>query len=134
MDLKTRLYAFLDAKNITAFAFEKACGLSNGFCSKVNGFITNRVSDAIHKTFPDLNMQWLKTGEGEMFIQNPSFDIHEKVEPEDSNMLAMVKMMQEFISLGKKNSEANLLNAEANKLNAQNLERLIALIEHKVLS
>ena len=46
-------------------------------------------------------------------------------------MLAMVRMMQEFIQLGKKNADANLMNAEANKLNAQNLERLITILEHK---
>ena len=46
-------------------------------------------------------------------------------------MIAMVKMMGEFIQLGKKNADANLMNAEANKLNAQNLERLITLLETK---
>ena len=51
---------------------------------------------------------------------------------DSGNMMAMVRMMQDFISLGKKNADANLMNAEANRLNAQNLERLITIIERKL--
>lgn len=63
---------------------------------------------------------------------NESLNLENSNIDQPANMLAMVKMMQDFIALGKKNSEANLLNAEANKMNARNLERLIELIEHKV--
>lgn len=126
MGVKDRLYDFLAAKNIKPAVFERACGLSNGFCSKVRDNITDGTLSLIQKGFPDLNLEWLKTGEGEMLL-----DIVPLENSNDGNMLAMVKMMGEFIQLGKKNADANLMNAEANKLNAQNLERLITLLERK---
>lgn len=128
MGIKDRLYAFLEAKKLKPSAFERKCGLSNGFCSKVNDNITDGSIGLIEKAFPELNINWLRTGFGEM-LNDESLEY-----PNDgsgSNMLAMVRMMQEFIALGKKNADANLMNAEANKLNAQNLERLITILENK---
>jgi len=119
----------LEAKKLKPSAFERKCGLSNGFCSKVNDNITDGSILLIQNGFPELNINWLKTGFGQMLneqrLEYPNPD-------EGGNMLAMVRMMQEFIQLGKKNADANLMNAEANKLNAQNLERLITLLEHKL--
>lgn len=128
MGIKDRLNAFLEAKKLKPSVFERKCGLSNGFCSKVNDNVTDGSLGLIEKGFPELNINWLKTGFGEMLnesaLEYPNAD-------EGGNMLAMVRMMQEFIQLGKKNADANLMNAEANKLNAQNLERLITLLENK---
>lgn len=130
MGIKDRLYDFLKTKDLKASKFEQKCGLSNGFCSKVNDNITEGSVLLIQRAFPELNIDWLKTGFGDMIIKQtdleyPNFE-------DSSNMLAMVRMMQEFIQLGKKNADANLMNAEANKLNARNLERLITLLEHKL--
>ena len=127
MGIKDRLYAFLEAKKLKPSAFERKCGLSNGFCSKVNDNITDGSLLLIQKGFPELNINWLKTGFGQMLDES---DLEYPNSDEGGNMLAMVRMMQEFIALGKKNADANLMNAEANKLNAQNLERLITLLEH----
>lgn len=129
MGIKDRLYDFLKVKDLKASKFEQKCGLSNGFCGKVNDNITEGSLLLIKRAFPELNINWLKTGFGEMLIEQTNLEYPNS--EEGSNMLAMVKMMQEFIQLGKKNADANLMNAEANKLNAQNLERLITLLEHK---
>lgn len=129
MGIKDRLYDFLKVKDLKASKFEQKCGLSNGFCSKVNDNITEGSLLLIKRAFPELNINWLKTGFGDMLIEQMNLEYPNS--EEGSNMLAMVKMMQEFIQLGKKNADANLMNAEANKLNAQNLERLITLLEHK---
>lgn len=130
MGIKDRLYEFLKIKDLKASKFEQKCGLSNGFCGKVNDNITEGSLLLIKRAFPELNINWLKTGFGDMLIEQT--DLEYPNSEDSSNMLAMVKMMQEFIQLGKKNADANLMNAEANKLNAQNLERLITLLEHKL--
>lgn len=127
MGIKDRLYTFISFKNLKVSKFEKVCGLSNGFYSKIGGSITDGSLLLISNAFPELNIEWLKTGEGEM-LRN---DVDLEISKNDPNMLAMIKMMGEFIQLGKKNADANLMNAEANKLNAQNLERLITLLESK---
>ena len=129
MGIKDRLYTFLEAKKLKPSAFERRCGLSNGFCSKVNNNITDGSIGLIEKGFPELNINWLKTGLGDMLNEESALE-YPNAEV-GGNMLAMVRMMQEFIQLGKKNADANLMNAEANKLNAQNLERLITIIEQK---
>ena len=129
MTTKERLYAFLSAKKIKPSTFERACGLSNGFCSKVSDNITEGSLTLIGKGFPELNLDWLKTGHGEMLIEDAALEYSKS--SSGDNMLAMVRMMGEFIDLGKKNADANLMNAEANKLNAHNLERLITLLEKK---
>ena len=129
MGIKDRLYDFLKAKDLKASKFEQKCGLSNGFCGKVNDNITEGSLLLIQRAFPELNIKWLKTGFGDMLIEEPSLEYPNS--DGGSNMVAMVKMMQEFIQLGKKNADANLINAEANKLNAQNLDRLITIIERK---
>ena len=129
MGIKDRLYDFLEVKDLKASKFEQKCGLSNGFCSKVNDNITEGSVLLIQRAFPELSIDWLKTGFGDMLIEQAGLEYPNS--NEGSNMLAMVRMMQEFIQLGKKNADANLMNAEANKLNAQNLERLITLLEHK---
>lgn len=116
-------------KNLKASKFEQTCGLSNGFCGKVNDNITEGSLLLIKKGFPELNIDWLKTGFGDMLIEESQLEYPNS--DTGTNMLAMVRMMQEFIQLGKKNADANLMNAEANKLNAQNLERLITILEHK---
>lgn len=131
MGIKDRLYQFLAIKNLKPSAFERKCGLSNGFCSKVNDNVTDGSISLITKAFPELNINWLKTGFGDMLNESEELEYPNAVET-GTNMLAMVKMMQEFIVLGKKNADANLMNAEANKLNAQNLERLITILEHKL--
>ena len=129
MSVKNILYSFMAFKNLKVSRFEHACGLSNGFCNKIGETITEGSLLLISKAFPDLNIDWLKTGNGEMLKDAAEIEIS-KTEP---NMLAMIKMMGEFIQLGKKNADANLMNAEANKLNAQNLERLITLLESKYI-
>lgn len=128
MGIKDRLYDFLSLKNLRASAFERQCGLSNGFCNKITDNITEGSLTLIARGFPELNLEWLKTGIGEMLVEPP---IEYPKSDVSESMLAMAGMMQELISLGKKNADANLMNAEANKLNAQSLERLITLLESK---
>lgn len=131
-DIKERLFEYLEAKQLKPFTFERQCKLGNGFCKRINDNISDGSLLLIEKGAPDLNVNWLKTGFGEMLketqdLGNPNSD------DGGSHMVAMVRMMQEFIEVGKKNSDANLLNAEANKMNARNLERLIGILERKLL-
>lgn len=107
--------------------FERQCGLSGGFCGKIGERITDGSLLLISKAFPDLNIDWLKTGEGEMVKDDAGLAVSNP----EANMLAVSKMLEEVIRLGKETAKANLINAEANKLNAQNLERLIAILESK---
>lgn len=70
--LQERLLQFLDYKNINMQTFERKCGIGQGLGAKlsIKSYATTfrRLTDA----FPELNIDWLKTGEGEMLkpVQN----------------------------------------------------------------
>ncbi len=127
MSMGERLYKFLETKCIRPAVFERRCGLSNGFCGKMGERITDGSLNLISKAFPELNIDWVKTGSGDMIKDHAGFDAPNP----EANMLAMSKMLEELTRQRIKEAEANLINAEANRLNAKNLSRLITILERK---
>ncbi|HEY4195237.1 MAG TPA: hypothetical protein VGM63_06865 [Mucilaginibacter sp.] len=72
MEIIDRIYNYLNIKKINASEFEKACKISNGYLSNrgKNGTrgIGSDILEKIYKTYSDLNLIWLITGDGEMLI------------------------------------------------------------------
>ncbi len=69
MRLLDRLYQYLECNAISAYAFEHACGLSNGYLGKQfkgKGSVGSAVLVKIKKQYPEINVQWLITGKGNM--------------------------------------------------------------------
>ena len=64
--LKERIIAFIEKMGFTKAQFEKNAGLSNGFVDKSGDNSRRSSLDKISKAYPQLNMTWLLTGEGEM--------------------------------------------------------------------
>lgn len=64
--MKERLILFLKHLGIGQLAFEENVGLSRGYVNKVGDNITLRSLDKIEASYPELNINWLKTGTGEM--------------------------------------------------------------------
>lgn len=77
MSLQERLNEFIVSLGISVQAFERQCNISTGTASRLTSksYATTfkRISDA----YPQLNMTWLKTGEGEML--NPTSQEHYEV-------------------------------------------------------
>lgn len=65
MTVKERLGKFIDEKGLTRRAFYRAAGLPNGFLDKGENFGTDLL-EKIYCTYPELNMVWLVTGQGQM--------------------------------------------------------------------
>lgn len=63
---KDRILIFLEYLGIGQNAFEKKCGISNGYISNSRGSFGSKIVAKISATYPDLNTSWLLTGEGEM--------------------------------------------------------------------
>lgn len=68
MGLKERFVQFLDYKGIKKATFEKSVGFSNGFVDKMGDNTRQSKIEVISNFFPELNIVWLLTGEGDMLI------------------------------------------------------------------
>ena len=66
MTAKERLKVFLVAKKMGRSKFEKLAGIASGYVSSKSVTITSDVIEKTVAVFPDLNLDWLITGEGEM--------------------------------------------------------------------
>ena len=68
MDLKGRLIEFIEYKGLSVHSFELQCSLSNGAVSKMGNNTRRSTIDKISKSYPELNTNWLLTGEGSMLL------------------------------------------------------------------
>lgn len=67
MDIKEKIQQFLDYKGIKVTQFEINIGASSGYWRKTKSISANIVSQ-IAGIYPDLNLEWLFRGTGEMLI------------------------------------------------------------------
>ena len=64
--IKDRLLQFIEHKRLSKHRFEMMCGFSSRYVSNIQKTISSRSIKVISATFPDLNIHWLQTGEGQM--------------------------------------------------------------------
>jgi transcriptional regulator with XRE-family HTH domain len=67
-----RLYKYLELKDLSAYAVEHACGLSNGYLNKQyrgKGSIGTDILAKISAYYQELSLLWLVSGEGPMLLQ-----------------------------------------------------------------
>lgn len=70
-----RFFHYLESKNLRHTPVEKELGLSNGYLGKMKSRKASIGSDIIEKIvsfFPDLNINWLVTGKGDMLNDEKS--------------------------------------------------------------
>lgn len=65
--VKERLTAFLRKKGINNSEFGRRTGTSSAYVSSIRQSISTDVLEKIAKAFPDLNVEWLLLGTGEMY-------------------------------------------------------------------
>lgn len=69
MGIRGRLRKFIDYKGISRYKFYKDLGLSNGFLDKEGNIGSDKCEKIIYQ-YPDLNIIWLITGEGDMLYNS----------------------------------------------------------------
>lgn len=67
MSVKNRIKEFLEVENITISSFEKLLNLSNGYVNSISKSIGIDKIEIILENFPNLNIEWLLTGKGNMY-------------------------------------------------------------------
>lgn len=68
MTPKDRLLMYAKTKNISKREFGRRSGLSETYIETVKENITSKTRLKIERAFPDLNMDWVITGEGDMLV------------------------------------------------------------------
>ncbi|WP_372640226.1 helix-turn-helix transcriptional regulator [Ancylomarina sp.] len=74
--IRSRIIEYIDSKDISKYKFYKETKLSNGFLDK-EGSIRSDICEKISYQYPDLNLNWLLTGKGEMIISSEEKVINE---------------------------------------------------------
>ena len=76
--VKGRLMDFLGHIGLDKSVFEREAGLANGFVDKTNSRMRKSSLNAISARFPQLNTDWLMTGQGEMLKDVPVSAVKEQ--------------------------------------------------------
>jgi len=69
MNTTERLFYFIRCKNISVNKFSKEIGVSNAYFSKQKkskGSIGSHIIEKIVSIYPEINLEWLLTGKGDM--------------------------------------------------------------------
>lgn len=82
MGLKDRILTFIEHKGVSVQKFEQRVGLSNASVSKMGDNTRRSTIDRISNFYPDLNINWLITGEGEMLNINHENETPQVIENE----------------------------------------------------
>ena len=70
MTVKERLLEFIEYKNLNASRFQKTIGVSSSYVNNMGDGISSAAVMAIERVYPELNIEWLKKGTGEMLNKN----------------------------------------------------------------
>lgn len=94
--MKERLEKFIEYREISNRRFLLNCGLSETYINTMTGNPSGDTLAKIQKRYPELNIQWLKTGEGEMLNpQAATMTSADVVEPIPDQSEAMARAMEQ---------------------------------------
>jgi|SRR5690606_36546052 len=114
MSVKERVKEFLNNQNITISVFEKSINASNGYVNSISKSIGIDKINIILEKYPNLNIEWLLTGKGEMLKK-----------PETSNIVSEPQTSYE-----KKSNENEIIAMQKKLLESQ--AREIELLHEKI--
>lgn len=126
--VKERLVMFIKNRGLSQKRFEAMVGLSNGYVNNISKGLGASKMAEISLRFPELNQQWLLTGEGDMLI--PSSEDHSQGETNMAiskmeNDCEEAEVMESFPILPEVVAESRDTNIEAYiEENSSELERV----------
>lgn len=92
---KERIIQFIEKDGISKNKFYTQTGISNGTLDKKSG-ITGDTILKIYKAYPDINLEWLITGEGDM-MKSSVFSLYNSLETVRDQYAAIVNVDPETI-------------------------------------
>ncbi len=94
--LQDRLKVFLEYLEIPMQTFERECGIGQGLGSKLSTKSYATTFKRISTAYPQLDINWLKTGEGEMLNAAKPLSSDSNT-PSVSSLLDIIRSQQETI-------------------------------------
>lgn len=94
MSVKERLKTLAKIKEKSVLAFERNLGLSNGYINAIRVSIQPDKIESIASHYPDVNIEWLLTGEGPMLKESQNHTENQN----PYNNMDDTKMMEYLIS------------------------------------
>ena len=68
--IRERLFELCSALGVTTNAFSQEIGKNREFIRKITGEIGSDSLRQIYRTYPNVNIMWIITGEGEKFLSS----------------------------------------------------------------
>ena len=137
--VKARLLKFIEHKNLSVNRFCTMCGFSSAYVRNINKGISHRYLTIIATTFPDLNVHWLETGEGQMLNEVIPISVQNNTVGNNSQqtifagsnqqMLTQEEKGQKLIEGVRKMSEENAALKEENTALKTKVEMLTEQVE-----
>lgn len=128
MRIIDRLQQYIESRNLSPYAFERACGLANGYLGKQlkgRGRIGSEILEKIHNACQDLNLTWLVTGKGEMTVQRHEQQVHEGAVGYTDGKEEIIRMLRSQVTV------LEVSNADKDKIIAL-LETQLALDRNRL--
>lgn len=115
MDIKNRITQFIKHKGITNAEFERNTTLANGYLTKFKGSIGSDKLKSIVTYYPELNLEWLITGNGSMLKKQTSTEINTPSDIKTSDMQNIYETV-----VRDKDEQIEKMKAEINQLIGEN--------------
>lgn len=145
MNVKDRLLFFITQKGMKISEFERLSGLSNSYVAKMRTSVGKLGIMNIQRTFPELNIDWLLTGEGEMLNPSGGSPVNQSVSDRHGTSVAgngnnvnatsaLEKALESFVEQQKITAKAQESLVEQQKITAkaqEQIDRLLALLEKR---
>lgn len=133
MNLKERILKFISHLGIQKSEFEKMVGLSNDAVNKMGENTRKSTLDKISKSFPELNMSWVRTGVGEMLAGNT---VAESPQPyrktTNPNAVIIDQINLAMIPLVSQYAYAGYLSGYADTEYVETLPKLPVIVDHQL--
>lgn len=127
MSVQKRLLEFINYKGLNKLSFSKSIGRSVSYVTNIVTSIGPRSCKLIEEKYPDLNMDWLLHGEGEMIIDNE----HARTRESDESTIVAQQMTVPLVPIS---AQAGRLDGFSESVLEVNCEQIISPISNAELA
>lgn len=122
--MKERILQFIEYKRLSKNKFYKETGLSNGILDKQGGISSDSL-EKIYYVYPEINLDWLLTGKGEMLKK-------EGLLQQAHNNISSTITQHQTIHAPEEYQELKEENKRLAQENSQLKDKIIQLMEEKI--